>query len=108
MAIKKAKNGQMLEYLTIKIPGGFSAQVLAALALLRVQYDDKKKKKLLSKTMGYQSIMSLVKDTIVDEGCGCVWEKFSDSDLTDEELQQVTTQLIGLTGGKLNKKEEAA
>lgn len=43
MAIKKAKNGQMLEYLTIKIPGGFSAQVLAALALLRVQYDDKEK-----------------------------------------------------------------
>lgn len=108
MAIKKAKNGQMLEYLTIKIQGGFSAQELAALALLETQYDDKKKKKLLSKKMGYQSIINLVKESIIDTGCGCIWEKFSDSECTDEELQQVTTQLIGLTGGQLNKKVEAA
>lgn len=108
MAIKKAKNGQMLEYMTIKIKGGFSAQEIAALALLETQYNDKKKKKLLSKKMGYQSIINLAKESIIDTGCGCIWERFSDSDCTDEDLQQVVTQLIGLSGGKLNKTVEAA
>lgn len=109
MAIKQAKNGQMLEYITIKIKGGFTSRELAALAILRCSYDDKKLPKLLNKKYTYNQIVSLAKDQIEDSGYGCIWERYNDSEHTEEQLESVSKWLVFLSGTKkLDNKEEAA
>jgi len=109
MAIKKAKNGQMLEYITIKIKGGFTSRELAALAILECSVYQDKLQKLLNKKYTYNQIVSFAKDQIEDSGYGCVWEKYSDSEHTEEQLESVANWLVFLSGTKkLDNKKEVA
>ena len=109
MAIKKAKNGKMLEFVTIKIKGGFTARELAALAILECSYQDDKLQKLLNKKYTYNQIVTLAKEQIEDSGYGCVWERYSDSEHTEEQLESVAKWLTFLSGTKnlFNEKEAA-
>lgn len=109
MAIKKAKNGQMLEFVTINIKNGFSARELAALAILECSYQEDKLQKLLNKKYTYNKIVTLAKDQIEDSGYGCVWERYSDSGHTEEQLETVAKWLSFLSGTKnlFNNKEAA-
>ena len=109
MAIKKAKNGQMLEFVTINIKSGFTSKELAALAILECSYQDDKLQKLLNKKYTYNQIVTFAKDQIEDSGCGCVWERYSDSEHTDEQLESVANWLVFLSGTKkLDNKKEVA
>ncbi len=109
MAIKKAKNGQMLEFVTINIKSGFTSKELAALAILECSYQDDKLQKLLNKKYTYNQIVTFAKDHIEDSGCGCVWERYSDSQHTDEQLESVANWLVFLSGTKkLDNKKEAS
>lgn len=109
MAIKQAKSGQMLEYVTIKIKGGFTSRELAALAILECSYQDDKLQKLLNKKYTYNQIVTLAKDQIEDSGYGCIWERYNDSEHTEEQLESVASWLVFLSGTKkLDNKKEAA
>lgn len=116
MAIKQSKTGINLEYLTLKINGGFNSTELAAYALAWLGNDMKAYFEVL-KIKEYSKIIKLAKKTLLDRGMGNSPYVFEDFSLDyfdpsykgftkDLVLENLSDHVVKLSKGKLANQKE--
>ena len=105
--IKQSQDKRNLEYLTINIKHGFTAEKIAMLALTWVSYDEEKVDELL-KSNSYSNIIKLAKEQIIDCGAGAYSERFSSAceygHVTEHDCEKLSQNLVDLSKGQLEWK----
>jgi len=105
--IKQSQDKRNLEYLTINIKHGFTAEKIAMLALTWVSYDEKKVDELL-KSNSYSNIIKLAKEQIIDCGTSQYQERFCDAceygHVTEYDCEKLSQMLVDLSKGQLEWK----
>lgn len=104
MAIKKAKNGKALEFLTIKIPSGFTAYELAHYLMVdEGTLDDQGVNNILA-IHSYPTLMKKVKTAILDFGLETpqyrVGDNWQGNMNLDEALKTVADHIVMCSGNK--------
>ena len=107
MAIKKAKNGKDLEFLTIKIPNGFTSYELAHYLLVdEGTFDDQSVNNILA-INSYPTLMKKGKAAILSYGLdipqyqvGENWQGINTS--LDDALKTVADHIVMSSGNKLD------
>ena len=116
MAIKQSKTGVNLEYLTLKINGGFNSTELAAYAVAWLGNDMKAYYEIL-KIKEYSKIIKLAKKTLLDRGMGNAHYVFEDFCLDyfdpsykgftkDEVLENLSNHVVKLSKDKLANQKQ--
>ena len=105
--IKQSQDKRNLEYLTINIKYGFTAEKIAMLALTWVSHDEKRVDELL-KNNSYSNIIKLAKEQIIDCGMSDYCERFSDAceygNITEYDCEKLSQILVDLSKGQLEWK----
>jgi len=116
MAIKQSKTGVNLEYITLKINGGFNSTELAAYALAWLGNDMKAYFEVL-KIKEYSKIIKLAKKILLDRGMGnapYIFEEFSldyfdpsyKGFTKDLVLKNLSDHIVKLSKGKLANQKQ--
>ena len=105
MAIKKAKNGKDLEFLTIKIPNGFTSYELAHYLLVDEGTFDYQSVNNILAIHSYPTLMKKVKAAILSYGLESpqyqVGDNWQGSNVSDEALKTVADHIVMCSGNKL-------
>tara|TARA_R110000787_G_scaffold168590_1_gene281394 strand:+ start:67 stop:390 length:324 start_codon:yes stop_codon:yes gene_type:complete len=105
--IKQSRDKRNLEYFTINIKHGFTAEKIAMLALTYCSHDEKKVDEIL-KSNSYSNIIKIAKDQILDFGESTYQERFFDAceigKVTEYDCEKLSQNLVDLSKGQLEWK----